>query len=419
MTSAIRQPHTAMLLSNGYAPDVRAEKEVHTLAAAGWRVTVIAWDRERQFPVQSVESAPDILQGMIDAWPDLLPQHVKTVVPGPVTVRRVRVRAGFRTGRRLMRALPRFWWRALHELRRAQPDIVHAHDLDTLPLAYLYGALYGVPVLFDAREYYPGMVRDNVGARISRALDGLDRWLAPRVDGIITVGDRLAARYRDLGGRVWVVHNTQPLPDMDDLEARGRAFRQSLGVPDGALLVVYVGFLNPERLLAPLLDAVPQVENVWCVVGGTGPNLPQVEEAAAHCDRVRALGWVPLADVPVVIAASDVVYYGLDARNQNAYYFMPNLVFFALAAGRPVLTTPVGEIAEVVRREQCGMVVDSATADAVCEALYKLCEPAYRDTLTRYARCSGQERYRWAHAAAHLLKAYYSLTDVRNCQETV
>jgi glycosyltransferase involved in cell wall biosynthesis len=250
-------------------------------------------------------------------------------------------------------------------------------------------------------------------------LERVDRWLAPRVDGIVTVGDRLAARYRAMGGRVWIVHNTQPLPDMDVLDVRGRAYRRSLGVPDDALLVTYVGFLNPERLLTPLLEAVPDVANVWCAIGGTGPNLPQVQDAAARCDRIRALGWVPLADVPTVIAASDVVYYGLDARNQNAYYFMPNLSFFALAAGRPVLTTPVGEIAEVVRQEQCGVVLESATSDAVRDALHKLCEPVYRATLTRYARYSGQERYHWAYAATHLLEAYCSLTDVRNCQEIV
>ncbi len=411
-----QRPHAAMVLSNGYGPDVRAEKEAHTLAAAGWRVTVIAWDREGQYPVQSVETAPEMLAAMLDAWPEPLPCGAQTDMPGPVMVRRVRMEAGFRSGRRLMRAVPGFWWRALHELRRAQPDIVHAHDLDTLPLAYLYGKLYGVPVLFDAREYYPGMVRDNVGATVSGWLERLDRWLAPRVDGIITVGDRLAARYRDLGGRVWIVHNTQPLPpDTDALEVCGRAYRRDLGVPDEALLVTYVGFLNPERLLTPLLDAVPEIDHVWCMIGGTGPNLPQVQAAAARCDRIRALGWVPLADVPTVVAASDVVYYGLDARNQNAYYFMPNLAFYALAAGRPVLTTPVGEIAEVVQREGCGVVLESATREAAGAALRKLCDASYRATVTSCARDSGQRCYHWAHAATQLLDAYAALRDVKNC----
>lgn len=408
MTEMAR-PHAAMVLSNGYGPDVRAEKEAHTLAAAGWRVTVIAWDREGRYPVQSVESAPEILAGMVERWPEPLPPEAKTDTPGPFIVQRIRVQAEFRTGRRLLRALPRFWWRAWHVLRRVQPDIVHAHDLDTLLVAYMYGRVYGVPVLFDAREYYPGMVRDNVGATVSGWLERLDRWLAPRVDGIITVGDRLAGRYRDLGGRVWIVHNTQPLPDMEKSAARGRAFRRDLGVPDDALLVTYVGFLNPERLLTPLLDAVPECENVWCVIGGTGPNLPQVQDAAARCERIRALGWVPLADVPVVVAASDVVYYGLDARNQNAYYFMPNLAFYALAAGRPVLTTPVGEIAEVVQREGCGVVMEAATPEAARAALCKLCDVPYRATVTSCAHDSGRQRYHWAHAAAQLLAAYAEL----------
>jgi glycosyltransferase involved in cell wall biosynthesis len=307
--------HVVMLLSNGYEPDRRVQKEAHALAAAGYRVTIIAWDRNGNLPPHEMER-------------------------GRVAVVRIRVMAGYGTGRDLLPRLLLFWWRALHELRRARPDIVHAHDLDTLLLAYCYGSSARIPVVFDAHEYYPGMVRANVGPRLSDGLDWMERRLVPRVSGVATVGDRLAARYRAMGARVWIVHNSHPVPDLDELNAAGREKRRALGVPDDDLLVIYVGMLTPDRSIMPLVEAVRRMDRVWLAVGGEGPQRAAIEAAAATCDRIKVLGWVPLDDVLSIVSSGDVVYYGLDEHNPNSRFFMPNLAFHALAAGRPLLVTP-------------------------------------------------------------------------------
>ncbi len=393
-------PHVAMLLSNGYEPDVRVQKEAHTLARAGYRVTVIAWDRGCGLPRHSLERAPDGLAAALVDLPGALPD------PSPVSIVRVPVRAGYRTGRRLLARMPLFWWRAAGELRRLRPDVVHAHDLDTLLPAMLYARLAGIPVVYDAHEYYPGMVRDNVGAALSGMLDVLDLRLAARADAVLTIGERLAARYWALHGRVWIVHNSQPLPDPAFIAAERARMRQAFGVPDDGLLVVYVGYLTPDRVLLPLVRAASQIDNVWVVVGGTGPQLAQIQAAASPCPRVRLPGWVPPHDLLSVVAAGDVVYYGLNAENRNSDYFMPNLAFFALAAGRPLLTTPVGEIADVVRETGCGVVMETATPEAAEKALRRLCDSAYRATLANQARHTGQAQYHWLQAAGQLVDAY-------------
>jgi glycosyltransferase involved in cell wall biosynthesis len=384
-----------MLITSGCAPDVRIEKEAHTLAESGCRVQVIAWDRAGTLPRHATERVGE---------------------SGLISITRLHIQAGYRTGRPLLLKLPVFWWRAFQELRRFRPQVVHAHDLDTLPLAYLYGRWSGARVIYDAREYYPGMVRDSVGGPLAALLEHLDRWLVPRVDAVLTVGERLADRLRGLGGRVWIVHNSQLLPDPDQIARAGLSIRQTLGVPEGALLVVYVGYLTPDRVLAPLLEAVPRLDRVWFAVGGTGPLLNQVQAAAARCDRIKTLGWIPLAEVQGVVAAGDVVYYGLESHNANSFYFMPNLAFFALAAGRPLLVTPVGEIADVVAREGCGLVLDTASPEAAEWALKQLCDSSTRATLADHAGIIGKSCYNWSHAARQLLDAYSSLSDVRNCQ---
>lgn len=402
--------HIAFLISNGYGPDVRVQKEAHTLAAAGYRVTIIAWDRECKFPAHELEDAPGALKAALRSWPG----RVSGDWP-PVAVTRIQIPAGYRTGRRLLIQIPRYWQGALHELRRAQPDVVHAHDLDTLPAAWWYGAMARVPVVYDAREYYPGMVRANVGRSISAALETLEQALAPRATAVLTVGTRLEARLTAMGAKVTVIPNTQGLYDQDWVDQARWSVRGELSVPDGALLTVYIGQLTPDRLLSPVLDAVPRLPDVWLAVGGTGPRAEEVRGAAESCERVRVLGQVELARVAAFVAASDVVYYGLNASDPNAYYFMPNLAFFALAIGRPLMVTPVGEIAEFVRRKRCGVVMEAATGAAALDALRLLSEDGFRSGLAQRARSLGEGRYNWTHTASDLLGVYECLFNVKNC----
>jgi glycosyltransferase involved in cell wall biosynthesis len=411
MSADQHRPRVTMLLSNPYEPDVRAQKEAHILALAGYQVTVIAWDRSLSYPQRDREEIPPQIAASLADWPG---RAVDT--PEPVSIVRIRKRAGWRQGpRHFLPRVPGFWWRLFRETQRVRPAVVHAHQLDTLPVAWAFGRLYGAPVVYDARENYPGMLAPSVGRLLAGALERLDRWLTPRAGAVLAVGERQAARHRAMGARVWIVHNSQPLADAEAAMVAGRAFRRSLGIPEAALLVVYVGNLSADRLLTPVLEAVPQLDDVYLVVGGDGPQAPEVRAAASACPRIRALGRVPLTDVSTIVAAGDVVYYGLNAENPNSFYFMPNLGFFALAVGRPLLVTPVGEIADIVRREACGLVMEAATAAAAEDALRRLRDGSLRARLAARARHLAETELNLTCAATRLLEAY---TSVRSTVQT-
>ncbi len=54
----------AMLLASGYDPDRRVQKEAHSLSAAGYRVAVIAWDREARYPIARARSGTGAAGGV-------------------------------------------------------------------------------------------------------------------------------------------------------------------------------------------------------------------------------------------------------------------------------------------------------------------------------------------------------------------
>lgn len=377
-------PRVAMLLSNGCAPDPRVEHEARALAAAGADVTIFGWDREGRLPVEERRDG--------------------------YRVHRVRVVSEHGLGSAQALVMPRVWRDLRAAARRMQPDVVHAHDLDTLPAGWRLARESRAALVFDAHESYPDMLASNVAAPIKGVCRVMERFLVRRVDLLVTVGERLREHYERMGASRTVVSGNwrDPLPSdrasRDDRIAR----RRRLGVGDGEVLVCFIANLTPERQLQPLLDAVRNTPGVHLAVGGRGCGADVARRAAATCDRIHFLGLVEPCDVPRWTAASDAVYYGFDPRNRNARFSAPNKLFEALAAGVPVLTGYFGEIGEVVSETGCGIVLPEYDVASIHSALQSLQVPRHLAELRRFAR-EASTRYSRRLADASLLHGYEAL----------
>ena len=409
-------PHVTMLLDNAFLPDPRVANEARSLTRAGCCVTILAWDREGERPP-------------IEWWHG-------------VRVERLGPRSRHHRGSVQALYFLAFWWRVFWRLLGARADVIHCHDFDTLPVGWLAAALKGCRLVYDAHESYADMLGGNVAGWIRRTVAWVERLLIGRADAVLTVGELLEADLRRRGARrTWVVGNWKPLDAFALDPAAVAAERRALvgGVPstvggvsprrdtrdgdipptimrDGdvpptsaRLVVATIGWLNADRGIEPLLDAVEGLDDVVLVVGGDGTLAPRVREAAARCPRIRYLGFVDPARVPLYTCVADVVYHGLDATNPNARYGAPNKLFEALAAGKAVVCNDCGELGRIVREEGCGVVADALTAEALARAFCELLEPGRLAECQARAGRAGRERYNWAMAERRLLGLYGDL----------
>jgi glycosyltransferase involved in cell wall biosynthesis len=347
--------HVLMLLGNGYEPDARVRAEALAMTRAGLGVSILAWDRDGVLP------GKETMEG--------------------VAVERVGPRSTHGRGRGQSTYLVGFWARALARLSRRSFDLIWCHDLDTLPAGVLLGGARGCPVVFDAHESYPDMVAASVGSRMVAGLRWLERHLARRVAAVVTVGERLSAKFRQMGARRTVIAGNWKDPAEYRSTASGRAaVRARFGIPRDAWLVTCVGFLAAERKVEELIAAVRGLDDVYLLIGGRGPLVDACAAVAAEGGRVRFAGWVPPAEVPAVTSAGDAVYYGFDPSNGNARFSAPNKLFEALAAGVPVVTGPFGEIEVIVRACRCGVVVPDYRPESIREGLRRARQAAdFRD----------------------------------------
>ena len=152
--------------------------------------------------------------------------------------------------------------------------------------------------------------------------------------------------------------------------------------PDDRLLV-YHGRYIPEKGLRRMLDAfrVLQADGPWHLVcAGGGPLRNELGAAAATwgAGRIHDVGFLAPPDLPDLLAAGDV---GMLLSDMEGFSMA---LLESLAAGLPVVATPVGDNPVVLSELAPELLVDDASPERIAERVRWAWE--YRPSLSRRGR---------------------------------
>jgi glycosyltransferase involved in cell wall biosynthesis len=378
-----------MLLSNAFRPDPRVAREAQALSDAGHHVTVVCWDREAKYPARED----------VDGYQIERVQDVQTV---------------YGAGPRQILYTPRFWRAAAKRVQALQPDVIHCHDLDTLPAGWWLRTRRrqsGARLVYDAHEDYPALMSLYLPQAMVSLLSFLERYLLRQVDATITASTVFADKLRARGVEpVVTIGNYHDLEPFDAVDPDDRAAaRAALTPATDALLVAYIGGFSRNRELLPLIEAAQVLSEVQVFLWGDGHQREAVENAVSEASNVHYRGWLPAKDVPLYMQAVDVIYYCLKPDYPGAIYNAPNTLSQAMAAGRPIIANDVGDLGRIVRQSGCGVLLPEMTPLAIRQALETLRDPITRQRMGAAGRTAAETRYNWAAASQQLNHVYNHL----------
>ena len=305
--------------------------------------------------------------------------------------------------------------RLLGLLRRVAPDVVHTHTAKAGALGRVAAAVYNVTRsprhrCLVVHTFHGHVMNGYFGPTTNRLVRVAERGLARLSDRIVTISERqrqdIVARYRIASpGRVSVVPLGFELEPLVDLPPAERA-RKALGLPADVLVVGFVGRLVPVKQPLALIEAFAQLSashpTAVLLVVGDGELRPAVEHDVARrglSERVVFAGW--RSDLPNVYSAVDIV--ALTSRNEGT----PVALIEAMAAGRAVVATDVGGVADLVEHGTSGLLVSSGDMRALGDALARLAaDPDERRRLGRNGRAHALARYRADRLADDLDRLY-------------
>ncbi len=301
---------------------------------------------------------------------------------------------------------PAAFWRAHRAVRAAALDrpsgLVLASDLYTLPALAHAARRHGSALVYDARELYAALDSTHGRPWVGRFWGAVERRFARRADAVLTVGDAIADRLADRIGiaRPTVLYNA---PETAPEPADRDALRRELGLPDDdRMVVLYQGLFRAGRGLPALVEATRRVEGVRLVLIGEGALAGDVVERGRSLgDRLVVHPFVPPDRLATLTPGADLGACLIEPLTESLRLSLPNKLFEYLAAGVPVLASPLPEIRAVVDRG-VGVLADPSDPAAVAGALRRALDPDRRarwkaatgDALAPYTWNAGRRTFR-------------------------
>lgn len=289
-------------------------------------------------------------------------------------------------------------WKLWRLFRRERPALVHTHTAKAGTLGRVAALLAGVPVRI--HTYHGHVFRGYFSPLMTRLAITIEAALARFTTAIIVISPRQADEIAGfLRLRREVLHvvplglDLERFRSVDVLAARAR-FRDAIVVTPSQVVISVVGRLvaikNHRlalRALRRMLDAGQTP--VLAIVGGGELEQALRDEARTLGveSQVRFAGWWD--DLVAVYHGSDVI--ALTSDNEGT----PVCLIEALACGRPVISTAVGGVSDVLDGGKRGALVPAGDADALASALGALMDPA--------------ARVRWTGASADEVIALYGI----------
>ncbi len=189
--------------------------------------------------------------------------------------------------------------------------------------------------------------------------------------------------------------------------------RASLGIATHTPLLFAAGRLVRKKGFEYLIDALaalPQEMHVQAAIAGSGDlegELRRRVEAARIGYRVRFLGNLSQDEIADWLATADMVAIPSVRDDSGNVDGLPNIVLETLASGTPIITTPAGGIASVVRHLQTGIIVPERDPASLADAIRLLArDPELRVRVGEAARASVAARFGWELVAGRFEAAY-------------
>ncbi|MET0304823.1 MAG: glycosyltransferase family 4 protein [Solirubrobacterales bacterium] len=297
-----------------------------------------------------------------------------------------------------------YYRRAYRLVRASPPEALHAHDLNTLPVAAALARQLRLPLTYDAHELYPEI--STLSEREAATWRWLERRLARRADHVLTVCDSIAAELEQRYGvdRPTVLLNCPVGGGGNGGPAPNRASRG-----DDEPIVLYQGGFAPYRGLDTLVRSAHGLERGRIVLMGWGRLEDELRELISReglSERVTIVPPVPPAEVVSAAAGATIGVIPYEPIGLNNTYTTPNKLFDYMAAGLPVVASRLPELTRFVEQGGMGLSFTPGDPTALATALNEVLADPKRYAQMQTRAHEAALRYTWEHESPKLLALY-------------
>jgi len=359
--------------------DLRSYYEAKSLIKHGHNVTILVWDKNGENPIREVKEGINVARIRNTRFMDFIPYDIFRSY--------FFCREGYKTALKLHKERPF--------------NVIHCHDLITLPIGVKLKKKYGIPLIYDAREIWGYMVAKDLPRWWSNCYLWKEKYCIKYVDDIVTVNEPLKKYFSKITRKpITIVMNCKQL-----------RLTEYKPIDNKKFTLIYIGTLTKPRFLLELVDVVKELKGVYCIIAGGGK--PQyVDDLKNKCSKLQNVdfvGKIPMEEVLPMTGKADVVMCMINPQDLNNRRALANKQFEAMACGRPIIITKDTYAGELTKKLNCGLVIDF-DKEALKEAIIKLRDnPELCEKLGKNALKAAIGEYNWEKQEEKLLEIYENL----------
>lgn len=367
-----------MVRSNGIDPDSRVEKEANSLAKKGYDVTLIAWDRTKNYRINKGEKflSDTIVKRISFGAKAEFGAGMKSLKPYLVFQHRL------------------FWWLIKHH---KEYEIVHLCDFDTAFIGSKAAHLFNKSVVFDIFDYLSTDATNLFQKIIKYAEDNIIN----RSTATIICTEERKLQIGDANPKkLVIIHNTPANIKMKISEEKSE---------EKKVKICYVGILQDYRLIKEMVHAVENMDYVELHIGGFGKYEEDIRREAISHNNIIYYGKLQYKDTIALEEKCDIMTAIYDPCIGNHYYAAPNKFYEALFLGKPLIMAKETGMSNVVKNYDLGELIDFSEEGFV-SGVNKLInrKNEWRDMKKRMQKIY-EEEYSWNEMENRLYSLYEEL----------
>lgn len=315
-----------------------------------------------------------------------------------------------RSGWNPLTSLARINW-----LQNQEFDLIHAFE--SRPTC-VYPAMYlkkkGIPLIFDWSDWFGrgGSVEERPNRFIRLVLTPIETYFEnhfrPLADANTVISTTLYKKISEMGKKsqhIAIIPNGFDVPGWK--VHKKQIARQALSISADGFIVGYIGSLFPgdailmAKASSLLRDRIPKFKLLH--IGRSNYHLPPSPEFIQT-------GFVSQDELSLYLSACDLCWLPLSDTKANRSRF-PLKFSYYLAAGKSVVVTDVGDIADYVEDEDLGLIC-KPTPEEIANKVYQMrIDTKLRQLCGENARkLSNDLQYSWKARTDQVLDVYRQIT---------
>jgi len=310
----------------------------------------------------------------------------------------------------------KLWWILFKRALQSRAEIIHFHDPELIPLAFLVKLFVRKKIIYDVHEEIVLDIKDKdwipsyIKFFVVQAFILIERVCVPFFDAVIYTTPIVGRRYVNLAKRAISVENYSKLDTFSNI---------TRDYDNQSHEVIFLGrVLNVrgvDRVIRAFQNVVTRIPDAkFIIVGDIVPesyenelkNLVKSLKLEKHVDFI---GFVPHLETIAYLKRADCGIVTFLPKKLNSAC-LPNKLFEYMACGLPVIASDFDLYKEVVEGSECGKNVDPENVEMIAGAIVDmLSNTESLKEMGLNGKKAFETRYNWEREEVKLLELYNNL----------